>query len=75
MFELIEDHPKPEIYRWTLPCIVLIIFLVGVDAGLLIGKHSADLESWLTLAFLVFLAWRLSSPVFQEIKSRIRTRE
>ena len=72
MFELIEDRNKPDIKWWTIPAFVFTIFFCGLGAGILIGKRSADFLEWAQLAFMLFLAWRVFSPLLREIRGCIQ---
>ena len=75
MFELIEDHDKPDIKRWTMPAAIIMVFLCGMEAGILIGRRKLDFFDWAQLAFLLFLTWRFLSPLLQEITHRLRLRD
>jgi len=71
MFELIEDGNKPEIKWWTVPAFVFTIFFCGLGTGILIGRRSADILQWAQLPFMLFVAWRVFSPLLREIRDRI----
>ena len=75
MFELIGDRNKSAIKWWTMPAMAFVIFACGVDVGVLVGRRSTDFPSWVELAFILLLAWRLTSPVFREVRERLHLKK
>lgn len=75
MFELIEHRAKLGIKWWTMPASVLMIFISGLGAGVLIGRRSTNFFEWLQFAFILLVASYLLSPIMREISNRTREKD
>lgn len=71
MFDLIEDRKRVEIKWWTLPSAVILIFLMGVDVGILIGRRDHHPFDWLQIAFLIVVLLWILLPIGREVASRL----
>jgi hypothetical protein len=80
MFELL-DHARLEVARKAAVkpryaiLVVLSALLVGVQAGMLIGKHDWSLLGWLKVGFygIVFLV--IFVPWFRELSNFLKDHE
>jgi hypothetical protein len=70
MFDLLETRAKPEIKWWTLPAAIGIVFLAGVNAGILIGQRVKDFDKWLEVIFQIVLVCVLLPPILRELLLR-----
>jgi hypothetical protein len=74
MFDLIEDRAKPELKWWTIPGLAFTVFCLGFWVGILIDRRNSDPLEWAQLVFMIFVSWKVFSPLLWEIQSRIRSK-
>lgn len=67
MFEFLDERKRPEIRWWTIPAAVLMIFLAGANAGILIGRRVTDPFDWLLVASLLLTAVATLWPIGREL--------
>jgi hypothetical protein len=70
VFDLIEERKRPEIKWWTLPTALCLIFLAGVELGILIERRRyTDPSDWVQVAFLLIVSFGTAIPVLRELRS------
>jgi hypothetical protein len=80
MFELLDDTHrdtqqkamlKPKYAVWA----VFSIVLVGVQVGVLIGKHDWDWANWLQVAVNGLIFGKIFMPLFREVYKFLRDQQ
>jgi len=80
MFELLDDaHRKAVRESIVKPRYAIFaglsVLLIGVEAGILIGKHDWDLWNWLAVGINSVVLLAVFVPLFREVYRFLKDRE
>jgi hypothetical protein len=75
MFKLLDRRYDRELLRpRNAIAAVVSVFMIGVGAGILIGRRNWDPLEWLQVAFCGVVTWSIFRPVFREFYSFLKDR-
>lgn len=79
MFDLLDDGREARRRSFLRPrygfLALLSVLVIGINVGLLIGKHNSDLFDWLAVGFNGLLLVMVFSPLFRELYKFLRDHE